>query len=121
MSVESSVGKTTAADLTTYEVRTIDKGQTSDSKTYVSSKTGGKTYREPGNLDRTWEISLYAPDGITEVPAALKAGQIITVQVTGDVAGKRMLINDAHLVVDIEGGELIAIALSCAAVDGDSY
>lgn len=121
MTTNSAVGLTTAGDLSTYEIRTITKGRVADNKPWVSSLTDGKTHRAPGNLDRTWAISLYAPDGVVEVPAALLAGETISVQVTGDSSSYDMIIDDASLEIDIEGGELIGISLSCSAVSADSY
>jgi len=121
MSVESCVGMVTSQNLSTYEVRTISKGGAADNKAYVSSKTAGKTFRKPGNLDATWEISLYAKENETEVPAALKAGQPITIQLGDDAASKTMIIDSSTLEVDIEAGELVGISLSCSANAATSY
>jgi len=121
MTTNSAVGLTTAGDLSTYEVRSITKGRSADNKPWVSSLTDGKTHRAPGNLDRTWEISLYAPSGTTEVPAALRSGEEISVQPTGDSGAMDMIIDSSSLEIDIEGGELIGISLSCSAVNAGSY
>jgi len=119
--VHSAVGMTTLQDLSTYDVRTCTKGKASDNKPYVSSQTGGKTARVPGNLDATWEISLYSKDEITEVPSALRAGQIISVQLEHDSQLYTMIIDSSSLEVDIESGELVGISLSCSAESSTSY
>jgi len=121
MTVHSSVGLATSGALSTYEVRTITKGRAADNKPYVSSQTGGKTHRKAGNVDATWDVSLYAPANTTEVPAALKPGQTISVQLTNDTKAYKMIIDSSSLEVDIEGGELVGISLGCSAVDDDSY
>lgn len=121
MTVHSAVGLTTTGDLSTYEVRTVSKGKTADNKAYVSSKSGGKTKRVAGNLDATWDISLYSKTNITEVPGALRPGQIIAVQLNNDAQDYNMIIDSSTLDVDIEAGELVGISLTCSAVDGDSY
>ena len=124
MSVQSAVGLTVGcgvAGATTYEVRTITKNNVADNKAYVSSLTDGKTLRKPGNLDATWEISLYAPSTIYEVPAELRAGQIITLKTPSDGDAYKMIIDSSSLEVDIEGGELHGISLSCSANEAQSY
>lgn len=122
MSVHSAVGLTVTEDLTNYEVRTISKGQTADNKAFVSSKTGGKTCREPGNIDKTWDISLYAPDNVIEIPSALEAGKTISVKINGEAKAYKMIIDSSAMEVDIEGGEIVGISLGCSAVDAtDSY
>lgn len=121
MSVESCVGMVTTANLSTYEVRTITKGRAAANVAWVSSKTTGKTFRKPGNLDATWEISLYSKEDETEIPAALKAGQIITVQLGDDASSKTMIIDSSSLEVDIEAGTLVGISLSCSADAATSY
>jgi len=121
MTVHSAVGLVTTGDLSTYEVRTISKGRTADNKAYVSSLTAGKTKRKAGNLDATWAISLYSKTNITEVPAALQAGQTIGIQLQNDSQSYNMIIDSSDLEVDIEGGELVGISLACSAVDDTSY
>lgn len=120
-SVHSAVGMTTAQDLTTYDVRTCTKGKAADNKAYVSSQTTGKTYRVAGNLDATWEISLYSKADISEVPAALRPGKTISVQLEHDTQLYTMIIDSSSLEVDIEAGELVGISLSCSAVNATSY
>jgi len=121
MSVESAVGMITSGDLATYEVRTVTKRETADNKAYVSSQTAGKTHRVAGNEDAGRDITIYAPNGTTEVPAALRAGQTISVQLEHDSQAYNMIIDSAELLVDIEAGELVAISLGCSAVDANSY
>lgn len=121
MSRQTAVALTVGSDLLSYEVRTITKGNVSANQAYVSSLTGGKTFREAGNLDATWEISLYAPVGTYEVPAVLRAGQKIKIKTPSDGTEQHMIIDSSSLEVDIEAGTLIGISLSCSAVDADSY
>lgn len=121
MSVQSSVGLLTAGGLVAYDVRTINQGHTADNKEYVSSKTGGKTFNEPGNLNASWEISLYAASGTKEVPAALRAGQLITCEIPAGATSQQMLISSSSLEVNIETGELIGISLSCVPYQAASY
>jgi len=117
----SSVGLTTLQDLSTYDVRTCTKGKAADNKSFVSSQTLGKTHRVEGNLDATWEISLYAKSTESEVPAALRPGQIISVQLVADSQLYTMIIDSSSLEVDIESGELLGISLSCSADSATSY
>ncbi len=119
--VYSAVGLVTTGDLSTYDVRTYTKGKAADNKSYVSSQTGGKTHRVEGNLDATWEISLYAKDGVSEVPAAFRPGQIISVQFQHDTQTYTMIIGSSSLEIDVEAGELVGISLSCSADSGTSY
>lgn len=124
MSVQSAVSLTVgcgAAGAATYDVRTITKGGVADNKAYVSSLTDGKTFREPGNLDATWAISLYAPSGIHEMPAELKAGQIIILKTPSDGDAYKMMIDSSDLEINIETGELHGISLSCSANEIQSY
>ena len=121
MSVESAVGMVTSGDLSTYEVRTVTKRKTADNQSYVSSLTAGKTHREAGNEDATWDITLYAPASTTEVPAALRPGQEISVQLEHDSQAYTMVVDSSELLVDIEAGALVAISLTCSAVDANSY
>lgn len=121
MSVESAVGMITSGDLATYDVRTVGKRKIADNQAYVSSKTGGKTYREPGNEDASWEISLYAPTNTTEVPAALRAGKVISVQLENDSQTYTMIVDESALDVDIESGALVGISLTCSADASTSY
>ena len=116
-----SVGLTTLQDLSTYDVRTVSKGKTADNQSYVSSQTTGKTFRVPGNLDATWEISLYAHDNESEIPAAMRPGQSIDVQLVNDSQLYTMIIDSSSLEVDIETGSLVGISLSCSAVSAASY
>ncbi len=120
-SVHPAVGMTTTGDLSTYDVRTCTKGKASDNKAYVSSQTAGKTQRAAGNLDATWELSLYSKADISEVPAALRPGQIISVQLEHDTQAYTMIIDSSSLEVDIEAGELVGISLSCSADSSTSY
>lgn len=117
----SAVGLVTTGDLSTFDVRTCNKGKAADNKSFVSSKTGGKTHRVAGNLDATWEISLYAKDGESEVPSALRAGQVISVQLQHDTQTYTMIIDSSSLEVNIEAGDLVGIALSCSADSDTSY
>lgn len=119
--VYSAVGLVTLGDLSSYDVRTCTKGKAADNKSYVSSQTDGKTHRVPGNLDATWEISLYSKDDESEVPSALRPGQIISVQLKDDSQTYTMIIDSSSLEVDIEAGELVGISLSCSADSGTSY
>ena len=117
----SAVGLVTTGDLSTYDVRTNTKGKAADNKSFVSSQTGGKTHRVEGNLDATWEISLYAKGDESEVPAALRPGQIISVQMQHDTQAYTMIIDSSSLEIDIEAGDLVGISLSCSADSGTSY
>ncbi len=119
--VFSAVGMVTTGDLSTYDVRTCTKGKAADNKAFVSSQTAGKTHRVPGNLDATWEISLYAKGDESEMPAALRPGQIISVQLEHDTQTYTMIIGSSSLEVDVEAGELVGISLSCSADSGTSY
>ena len=120
-SVHSAVGMVTLGDLSTFDVRTCTKGKAADNKAYVSSQTAGKTHRVEGNLDATWELSLYSKDTITEVPAALRPGQEISVQLEHDSQAYTMIVDSSSLEVDIEAGELVGLSVSCSAVDAASY
>lgn len=122
MSVGTSKGMTIkSGDLTTYDVRTCTKRVTSDNKAYASSLTAGKTHREPGNLDAGWDISLYAPPSITEVPVALMPGETISVELQHDGKAYDMIVDDATLEVNIETAEIVGISLTCSAIDAGSY
>ena len=120
-SVHSCVGLLTAGDLVAYDVRTFTRGKSSDNKAYVSSKTGGKTFRVAGNVDATAEVSLYARSGELDIPAALETGKTITVQVPAGASTEKMIIDSSSMEVNIEGGELLGISLSLSAVDDASY
>lgn len=117
----SAVGLVTTGDLSTYDVRTCTKGKAADNKSFVSSQTGGKTHRVPGNLDATWEISLYSKSGESEMPSALRPGQIISVKFTADSQTYTMIIDSSSLEIDVEAGELVGITLSCSADSASSY
>ena len=117
----SAVGLVTTGDLSGYDVRTYTKGKAADNKSFVSSQTGGKTHRVPGNLDATWEISVYAKNTESEVPSALRPGQIISVQFQHDSQTYTMIIDSSSLEIDIEDGGLVGISLSCSADSGTSY
>lgn len=119
--VHSAVGLLTAGDLTTYDVRSCTRAESADNKAYVSSQTAGKTFRKPGNRDATWEISLYCKSGDKDMPAALKADQIINIQIPTGANTERMIIDSSSLEVNIESGDLLGISLSCSAVDAVSY
>lgn len=119
--VFSAVGMVTTGDLSTYDVRTCNKGKAADNKSYVSSQTGGKEYSVEGNLSATWEISLYAKDGESEIPAALRPGQKISVQLQYDTQAYTMRIDSSTVEVDVESGDLVGISLSCRADSGTSY
>lgn len=117
----SPVGLVTLGDFSTYDVRTASKGKAADNQSFVSSQTGGKTHRMEGNLDATWEISVYAKDGESEIPAAFRPGQIISVQLEHDTQAYTMIIDSSTLDVDVEAGTLVGFALSCSADSGSSY
>ena len=119
--VYPAVGLTTLGDLSTYDVRTYTKGKAADNQSYVSSQTDGKTFRKPGNLDATWEISLYAHDDTSEIPAGLRPGQIISVQFVNDTQAYTMMIDSSSLEIDVEAGTLVGISLSCSADSATSY
>ncbi len=121
MSVQSAVGLATAGDLITYEIRTCTRNRSSDNKSYVSSLTAGKTYREHGPLDATWDISLYAKSGELDIPDALETGKTLSVQMPAGASTEVMIIDSSALEVDIEGGEIIGISLTCSAVNANSY
>lgn len=124
MSVQSAVGMTigfSAAGATTYDVRTITKSNVADNKSYVSSLTSGKTLRVPGNLDATWEISLYCSSGLYEIPDELRAGQIVKLKTPAGGSDVDMIVDSSSLEIDIEAGELLGISLSCSAVNAASY
>ncbi len=117
----SAVGLVTLGDLSTYDVRTQTKGKAAENQAFVSSQTDGKNHRVPGNLDATWEISVYAKDGESEVPAAFRPGQIISVQFQHDTQPYTMIIDTSSLEIDVEGGALVGFALSCSADSATSY
>jgi len=119
--VYPSVGLTTLQDLSTYDVRSVTKGKAADNQSYVSSQTTGKTFRVAGNLDATWELSLYAKDNESEVPAAIRPGQPIDVQLVNDTQLYTMIVDSSSLEIDIESGTLVGISLSCSAVNAASY
>ena len=119
--VYSSKGLTTLGDLSTYDVRTYTKGKAADNQSYVSSQTLGKTFRVEGNLDATWEISLYAHDDESEIPAGLRPGQVISVQFVNDTQAYTMIVDSSSLEVDVEAGTLVGISLSCSADSAASY
>lgn len=117
----SAVGLTTLGDLSTYDVRSCTKGKAADNKSFVSSQTAGKTHRIPGNLDATWEISLYAKDDESEVPAALRPGQVFSIQLVNDTQAYTMIVDSSSLEVDIESGDLVGISISASADSATSY
>ena len=80
MSVQTCVAMTVGGTLISYDVRSITRGKAAANVPYVSSLTDGKTHRVEGNMDATWEISLYANLGMYEIPAVLMAGQTITIE-----------------------------------------
>ena len=121
MSVYPAVGLVTLQDLVTYEVRTCTKTKTADNQAYVSSLTDGKTFRKPGNLDASWEISLYAKDNESEVPAAFRPGQVFSLQLEDDTQLYTMIVDSSAIEVDIESGANIGISLSCSADSATSY
>ncbi len=117
----TAVGLVTLGDLSTYDVRTTNKGKAADNQAFVSSQTGGKTHRVAGNLDATWEISIYAKDGESEVPAAFRPGQVFSMQLNDDTQAYTMMVDSSSLDVDIEAGGLVGFALSCSADSASSY
>ncbi len=119
--VFSAVGMTTTGDLSTYDVKSCTPGKAADNQAYVSSQTDGKTHRVPGNLDATWEISLDAKGDESEVPAAFRPGQVISVQLEHDTQAYTMIVDSASLEVDIASGTLVGISLSCSADSATSY
>lgn len=119
--VYSAVGLTTTQDLSTYDVRSFNPSKSADNKAYVSSLTDGKTFRVEGNLDSSVAISLYAKDGESEIPAALRAGKVISVQLVGDSQLYTYIVDTADVEVDVESGELIAYSLACSADSATSY
>ncbi len=121
MGVQTSVGLVTLGDLVLYDVRSCTRGKASDNKSYVSSLTDGRTFRVPGNLDATWEISLYAKTGEYDIPDELETGKTISVQIPSGASVEEMIIDSSNLEVDIESGELLGISLSCSAVNATSY
>ncbi len=120
-SVQTTVGLLTAGDLVSYDVRSCTRNKASDNKSYVSSKTEGRTFRVAGNLDATWEISLYTKSGELDIPDVLETGKTITIQIPAGASSEAMIIDSSSLEVDIESGELIGISLSCSAVSASSY
>lgn len=121
MSVQSSKGLLTTGDLATYDVRTIAANDSADNKEYVSSQTLGHTYNEPGNENKGWTISLYAKAGTYECPAGLMSGQLITCTLPTGGTSRQMLISSSDVETNIEGGELIAINLTCVPYQAASY
>lgn len=119
--VYSAVGLVTTGDLSTYDVRTCNKGKAADNKSYVSSQTGGKTFSVEGNLSATWELSLYAHDGESEVPAAFRPGQVISIQLEHDAQPYTMRVDSSSVEIDVESGDLVGISLSCQADSSTSY
>jgi len=119
--VYPAVGLTTLGDLSTYDVRSCTKGKAAANQSYVSSQTDGKTFRSEGNLDATWELSLYAKDDESEVPAAFRPGQVISVQLVNDTQAYTMIVDSSSLEIDIETGSLVGISLSCSADSATSY
>lgn len=124
-SVQSAVGMVIGLGVDaaeTYDVRSITKSRVADNQAYVSSKTGGKTFRVDGNLDATWEISLFALSGMEHIPSELQPGQRIKVKCpVADGVTEEMLVDSATLEVDVGAAAVIGISLSCSAVDGSSY
>jgi len=120
-SVYSAVGLATAEDLSTYDVRTCSRPQSADNKAYVSSQTAGRTFRKAGNLDRSWEISLYAKAAMRDIPAVLQAGKRLKIQIPTGAKSEELIIDSSTLEVDIEAGELLAISISGSAIDDASY
>ena len=121
MSVQSSKGLATTGDLSTYDVKSITAADSADNQEYVSSKTGGNTYNEPGNLNKSWNISLYAAAGTYECPAGLKAGQLITCTLPTGGTSRQMLISTSDVVTDIASGALISIDMTCVPYQAASY
>jgi len=119
--VYPAVGLTTLGDLSTYDMRTCTKGKAADNQPYVSSQTGGLTHRVEGNKDATWEISLYAHDNESEIPAGLAPGEIISVQFVDDAIAYTMIVDSSSLEIDIESGTNVGISLSCSADSETSY
>ena len=117
----SAVGMVTTGDLSTYDVRTCTKGKAADNQAFVSSQTAGKTHRIEGNLDATWELSLYAKGDESEMPSAFRPGQVISVQLEHDTQTYTMIVDTSSLEVDVEAGALVGIALSCSADSATSY
>ncbi len=116
-----SVGMVTLGDLSTFDVRSCTKGKAADNQAYVSSQTDGKTHRTAGNLDATWEISLFAKSDESEVPAAFRPGQIFSLQLEHDTQAYTMIVDSSSVEVDIETGSNVGISLSCSADSGTSY
>ena len=121
MAVQTCVGMTVGGSLAAWDVKTITRGKTVGDVAYVSSLTAGRTFRVPGNQDRTWEITLLAKTGEYEIPAALSPGVNITLQTPAAGLSEKMLVQSASLEIDIATDSVIGFSLSCAAVDVDSY
>ena len=117
----SAVGLVTLGDFATYDVRTCNKGKAADNQSFVSSQTAGKTHRIPGNLDATWEISVYAKDDESEIPSAFRPGQVFSMQLENDSQVYTMIVDSSTLEVDVESGSLVGFSLSCSADSATSY
>ena len=118
---KSAKGLVTSEDLSTYHVKSYSKRGTSNNQSFVSTQTGGKTHRVPGNRDVGWDISLFADKTSDDVPVALREGNEITVKLENEDSSHTMIVDEASLEVNVETGELIGISLTCSAVDDSSY
>lgn len=121
MSVQSSKGLLTTGDLSTYDVRSITADDSADNQEYVSSQTAGRVFNEPGNLNKAWNVTLYAKAGTYECPAALKPGELITCAIPTGATSRQMLISTSSVETDIATGALIAIALTLVPYQAASY
>lgn len=119
--VHSIIGIATVGDLSAYDVRTFTENRSADNKAFVSSATDGKTERVAGNLDKTWDISLYAKVTEFNIPTALDPGAELTCEIPAGAASLTMIIDTAVCEVNWETGELISYALTCSAVSSASY
>ncbi len=121
MSVQSTVGLLTTGSLSTYGVKSITVNDSADNQEYVSSLTAGRVFNEPGNLNKSWSISLWIKSGEFECPAGLKPGQLITCTLPTGGTSRQMLISTSDVGCDIASGTPMTHELTCVPYQAASY
>jgi len=121
MSVQSSKGLATIGLFAGYDVRSIAVNDSADNQEYVSSQTAGRVFNEPGNLNKSWDISLYIKSGEYECPAALKPGQLITCTLPTGGTSRQMLISTSGVGTSVETGAIMTHELTCVPYRAASY
>lgn len=111
--------------VTTYDIKSWSRSVVADNQAYVSSQTSGRNYRVAGNLDGTFSISLYAPDGaMLGHDTNLEPGEIAAIVATTDGVHSwsgNIIIDSVEVLVNVETGENIGIEITGSAVDSTSY